>query len=278
MMASIATAVLPVWRSPMISSRWPRPIGISVSMALRPVCTGSCTDLRGIMPGALTSTRRRSAAPLISPLPSMGLPSGSTTRPSRALPTGTSTMAPVRLTVSPSLMVLSLPKITQPTLSVSRLRAMPLMPPGTPTISPAWTLSRPWTRAMPSPTLSTSPTSLTCASAQKFWISRLRMAEISAGWISILVSFHGRTQAVELGAKRRVDHARADLDDEAAEQGGVDFGMKTGFLAQGGLERGFEFGDFRITERTGGGDFCLGLAPRFGDQTLLSGDDLGQHN
>ena len=27
MIASIATAVLPVWRSPMISSRWPRPIG-----------------------------------------------------------------------------------------------------------------------------------------------------------------------------------------------------------------------------------------------------------
>ena len=29
-------------------------------MALRPVCIGSCTDLRGMMPGALTSTRRRS--------------------------------------------------------------------------------------------------------------------------------------------------------------------------------------------------------------------------
>ena len=52
-------AVLPVWRSPMISSRWPRPIGISASMALRPVAIGSCTDLRGRMPGALTSTRMR---------------------------------------------------------------------------------------------------------------------------------------------------------------------------------------------------------------------------
>ena len=28
MIVSIAIAVLPVWRSPMISSRWPRPIGI----------------------------------------------------------------------------------------------------------------------------------------------------------------------------------------------------------------------------------------------------------
>jgi hypothetical protein len=39
-------AVLPVWRSPMISSRWPRPIGTIASMALMPVCIGSCTDLR----------------------------------------------------------------------------------------------------------------------------------------------------------------------------------------------------------------------------------------
>ena len=58
-MVSSATAVLPVWRSPMISSRWPRPIGISASIALRPVGIGSCTDLRGMMPGALTSTRAR---------------------------------------------------------------------------------------------------------------------------------------------------------------------------------------------------------------------------
>ena len=46
----------------MISSRWPRPIGISASIALRPVAIGSCTDRRGMMPGALTSATRRSAA------------------------------------------------------------------------------------------------------------------------------------------------------------------------------------------------------------------------
>ena len=67
-------ADLPVWRSPMISSRWPRPIGISASIAFRPVAIGSCTDLRGMMPGAFTSTRRRSVAS-IGPLPSIGLPS-----------------------------------------------------------------------------------------------------------------------------------------------------------------------------------------------------------
>ena len=52
---SIATAVLPVWRSPMISSRWPRPIGTMPSIALRPVCSGSCTGWRSTTPGARRS-------------------------------------------------------------------------------------------------------------------------------------------------------------------------------------------------------------------------------
>src|SRR3954464_13576158 len=43
MIVSTAIAVLPVWRSPMMSSRWPRPIGISPSIAFRPVCIGSVT-------------------------------------------------------------------------------------------------------------------------------------------------------------------------------------------------------------------------------------------
>src|SRR4030065_692866 len=41
MIASTATVVLPVLRSPMISSRWPRPIGVMASIALMPVCSGS---------------------------------------------------------------------------------------------------------------------------------------------------------------------------------------------------------------------------------------------
>ena len=36
-MVSMAMAVLPVCRSPIMSSRWPRPIGIRLSTALRPV-------------------------------------------------------------------------------------------------------------------------------------------------------------------------------------------------------------------------------------------------
>src|SRR5262249_49550276 len=118
----------------MIVAGWPRPIGVSACVAVKPVAIGSCTGLRGMMPGALTSTRRRS--PLIGPLSSIGLPSASTTRPSRPLPTGTSTMARVRLTVWPSLISRSLPKITMPTLSLSRLSAMPRTPFSNSTISP----------------------------------------------------------------------------------------------------------------------------------------------
>ena len=62
MIASIATVVLPVLRSPMISWRWPRPIGVIASIDLMPVCIGSCTGLRPMMPGAWISTRRCDAA------------------------------------------------------------------------------------------------------------------------------------------------------------------------------------------------------------------------
>ena len=74
-MASIAMAVLPVFRSPMISWRWPRPIGVMASMALIPVCIGSSTGWRPAIPGAVDSTRRVSLV-AIGPLLSIGSPSG----------------------------------------------------------------------------------------------------------------------------------------------------------------------------------------------------------
>ena len=52
-------------------------------------------------------------------------------------------IARVRFTVWPSLISRSLPKITMPTLSVSRLSAMPRTPFSNSTISPACTLSSP---------------------------------------------------------------------------------------------------------------------------------------
>jgi hypothetical protein len=101
MIVSMPIVVLPVCRSPMISSRWPRPIGIIESIALRPVCMGSVTGWRWTTPGALNSAGRVCDV-LMSPLPSSGLPSGSTMRPSSSSPTGISRSLPVRFAVSPS--------------------------------------------------------------------------------------------------------------------------------------------------------------------------------
>ncbi len=95
-------AVLPVWRSPMINSRWPRPTGIIASIALSPVIIGSFTDLRAMTPGAIRSIGLNCVAS-IGPFPSMGRPSASTTRPIIALPAGTEMIRPVRRTSSPSL-------------------------------------------------------------------------------------------------------------------------------------------------------------------------------
>ena len=60
MIVSMQMAVLPVLRSPMISSRWPRPMGVMASMALMPVCSGCLTGWRSATPGAVDSTGRRS--------------------------------------------------------------------------------------------------------------------------------------------------------------------------------------------------------------------------
>ena len=79
----------------------------------------------------------------------------------------------------------SSPKITTPTLSVSRFSAMPRRPaPGNSTISPAMQFCRPNTRAMPSPTDSTWPVSATLASVSNAAICFFRISEISAGRIS----------------------------------------------------------------------------------------------
>src|ERR1700684_16394 len=58
MIVSIAIAVLPVCRSPMISCRWPRPIAVIASMALIPVCIGSFTGCRCTTDGAWISSWR----------------------------------------------------------------------------------------------------------------------------------------------------------------------------------------------------------------------------
>src|SRR5512139_2978590 len=158
MIVSTQMADLPVWRSPMINSRCPRPIGIMASIGLMPVCTGRLTLLRSMTPGAMRSMLRNFVV-TIGPLPSSGWPSGSTTRPSRASPTGTEAMRCVRRTNWPSSMSAYSPRMITPTRSSSRLNAMPSAPLANSTSSFDCTLVRPLTRAMPSPTSSTSPTS-----------------------------------------------------------------------------------------------------------------------
>jgi hypothetical protein len=155
---STRIAVLPVERSPMISSRWPRPTFVIVSIALIPVCSGSFTGWRSMTPGALISIARVSSVSIGGP-PSSGFPSGSTMRPMSASPTGTLATRPVRLAVSPSLISSQSPKSAAPTLSSSRLNASPVTPWSSSTISSATADSRPYRRAMPSPTWRTVPTS-----------------------------------------------------------------------------------------------------------------------
>src|ERR1700730_7976039 len=274
---SMMTAVLPVWRSPMISSRWPRPIGISASIALRPVCIGSCTDLRGMMPGAFTSTRIRSTF-TSGPLPSIGLPRPSTTRPSRPGPTGTSTIEPVRETVSPSRICLSSPKITTPTLSVSRFSAMPRRPaPGNSTISPAMQFCRPKIRAMPSPTDSTWPVSATLASVSNAAICFFRISEISAGRISISGgSLHGVLQALQAGFQGCVVEPRADAHDEPAEQVGL-HRLEDVDVAEAGLDQpGAQLLALHVVQRMGGGNMRGDDPAPLGDQGREGCDDGSQ--
>ncbi len=160
MMVSSATAVLPVWRSPMMSSRCPRPMGIIESMAFNPVAMGSRTGWRSITPGAWRSTGLNWSLAM-GPLSSMGCPMALTTRPTMASPTGTLMMRPVRRTSSPCLISVYSPSSTEPTWSSSRFMAMPKTSWGYCSSSPAMTLSRPWTRAIPSPREMMVPTSST---------------------------------------------------------------------------------------------------------------------
>src|SRR3954454_7330951 len=252
MIVSTPIAVLPVWRSPMISSRWPRPIGIIESIAFRPVWSGSTTGWRWTTPGALNSAGRFSVVS-IGPLPSSGLPSGSTMRPSRASPTGTSRSLPVRLTVSPSTILSQLPKSTTPTLSASRLSARPVTSCGSSSVSKLMQFSRPCTRAMPSPTERTVPTSVSSDdSASSPSMRRLRMDVISSGLICSAMGSSGRAlTARDLLAKLfesvadgrvhdRVTHPQDDAADDVRIHVGRELDLAPGLLGDAVAERAHE--------------------------------------
>src|SRR3989344_1703172 len=124
MMVSIATVVFPVERSPMMSSRWPRPIGIIASIALMPVWSGTETDFRSMTPDDSRSTGIMVTF-LKGPLPSTGSPRAFTTRPRSSSLDGTESILPVDLTVMPSFTRDVSPRMTVRTPSSSRLRMRP---------------------------------------------------------------------------------------------------------------------------------------------------------
>ena len=128
MIASMAIEVFPVWRSPMINSRCPRPIGIMASTALIPVCNGSFTGWRKITPGAFRSRGIWYFLPVISPFPSIGFPSGSITRPIIFSFTLMDAIRRVGFTVSPSFTWSVGPSSTAPTLSSSRFMTIASIP------------------------------------------------------------------------------------------------------------------------------------------------------
>src|SRR3954454_15780206 len=225
---SIRIAVLPVERSPMISSRWPRPMFVIESIDLMPVWSGSFTPWRSMTPAALNSSGRYSSVS-IGPRPSSGLPSGSTTRPRRASPTGTEATRPVRRTGSPSMTCSHSPNSAAPTSSSSRLNARPTTPCSSSSISIATAFSRPYTRAMPSPTWRTVPTSARSVSTSYCSIRCFRIEAISSGRSfteSPLSTCSCRCQLpaepFKPSAHARVEPVRSDLQDDPADQARVD--------------------------------------------------------
>ena len=236
----MATVVLPVLRSPMISSRWPRPIGVIASIALMPVCSGSCTGLRPMMPGAWISMRRN-CTPTSSPLPSIGSPSALTTRPSTPSPTGTDRMRPVALTVWPSSMPVDVAEHdgadrvlveVQGETDRAVLELEQLVD---------GAVGQAVTRAMPSPTSATRPTVRASSDGSKpsrFFLSADAMSaaeRVSSAMVVILLQ--PALQLVDAGADGAVDDGVADGGDDAAEHGGVDDDLEVDVLA-GGVRRG----------------------------------------
>src|SRR3954453_9857662 len=205
----------------MISSRWPRPTFVIVSIALMPVSSGSFTGWRSMTPGALNSSGRVSDAS-IGPRPSSGLPSGSTTRPSRPSPTGTEATRPVRRTGSPSMTCSHSPNSAAPTSSSSRLNARPTTPCSSSSISIATAFSRPYRRAIPSPTCRTVPTSARSVSTSYCSIRERRIDVISSGRSFISAPHQFLSQSFKSSTHARVRAIRPGLEDEASDQRRVD--------------------------------------------------------
>src|SRR5690349_16946554 len=181
------------------------------------------------MPGAWTS-RRRTWVDAIGPLPSIGRPRASTTRPIRASPTAMERMRPVALTEPPSSTWLASPRTTAPIEASSRFRARPRVPPSNSSTSLTEVSGSPATRAMPSPTSSTWPTLAESSEGVNVETCAFRAAAISStlmvsSAIWFLPAFFWLdlfAELIEAVANRAVDDEVAHLGGDATHDLGVD--------------------------------------------------------
>src|SRR5687767_14842597 len=122
---------------------------------------------------------------------------------------------------------------------------------------------------MPSPTEITWPTSATSVCLSNSAICFLRIAEISAAWMSINVLPLGGAQRapefLQLAADRSVDHARADAHDEAADEIGLDLRFDVDLLAHRFLQRLGQLGALLGRERARGRHVDRHLAAPLGE-------------
>src|SRR6185369_14681153 len=127
-------------------------------------------------------------------------------------------------------------------------------------------------RAMPSPTDRTVPTSETSASASKFAIWSRMTREISAARMSIQLAFHRLSESVEFGADRGVDLLAAQLDDNSAEDVGIDRRLDGDVAAGASAQLRLERSDLVVVERTSSHDLGRRLAPVLGREAAESAD------
>src|SRR5690242_10649667 len=131
-------------------------------------------------------------------------------------------------------------------------------------------------RAMPSPTERTVPTSETCASASKFAIWSRMTREISAARMSIQLAFHRLGESVEFGADGGVDLLAAQLDDDSAEDGGIDRRVDVDVAAGAAPQLLAKRRQLVVVERPGGNDFGRRFTAMLGSKPAKGTDDVPQ--
>ena len=154
----MASVLLPVPLSPMISCRWPLPMGMSVSTILLPVYIGCATKSRAIIGGERTSSKRRTPR-ASGPPSSSGSPSGSITLPSKASPTPMLRRLPVKKADVPAVSRSVWRNKIVPIRLHARWNISALLPSSSCTISSMRAEGSPLIQAMPSPTDTTVPCS-----------------------------------------------------------------------------------------------------------------------